>query len=41
MVKDMWKIIEYPAKGFQTEQDIPDNVLEAYEKLRNTGFNME
>jgi uncharacterized SAM-binding protein YcdF (DUF218 family) len=41
MVKDMWKIIEYPAKGFQTEQDIPDNVLEAYEKLRNTGFNVE
>ncbi len=33
MIWDLQRIIEYPKKGYQVEQNIPKNVLEAYEKL--------
>lgn len=33
MVGDLQRIIEYPAKGFQTYQNVPDDVLEAFNYL--------
>jgi uncharacterized SAM-binding protein YcdF (DUF218 family) len=38
MLADVLKIKEYPALGFQIEQEIPDDVWEAYEKLVAAGF---
>lgn len=38
MVGDLQRIRLYPAKGFQTHQDIPDNVWEAYEELVKAGY---
>ena len=39
MVGDLQRIREYPAKGFQVYQEIPDEVWNAYEKLVEAGFN--
>lgn len=39
MVGDLQRIREYPAKGFQIPQDIPDDVWRAYEELVAAGFN--
>lgn len=39
MVGDLQRIRDYPAKGFQIEQDIPDNVWKAREELVRLGFN--
>lgn len=38
MVGDLQRIKEYPAKGFQIEQEIPDDVLGAYEHLVAEGY---
>lgn len=38
MVGDLQRIKEYPAKGFQIEQDIPDDVWAAYEYLIAKGY---
>src|SRR4051794_5812419 len=38
MVGDLQRVREYPAKGFQIPQDIPDNVWAAYEELVRAGF---
>lgn len=38
MVGDLQRIKEYPAKGFQIEQDIPDEVWSAYEYLVAEGY---
>lgn len=38
MVGDLQRIKEYPAKGFQVEQEIPDEVWKAYEALVEQGF---
>ena len=38
MVGDLQRIKEYPAKGFQIEQEIPGEVWTAYEFLVNEGF---
>lgn len=38
MVGDLQRIKEYPAKGFQIPQEIPDNVWSAYEKLGCVGY---
>jgi len=38
LVGDLQRIIEYPAKGFQIFQDVPDNVFKAYFELINMGF---
>ncbi len=38
LVGDLWRIREYPAKGFQIEQDIPTEVWEAYEFLTERGY---
>ena len=41
MVGDLQRIKIYPAKGFQTYQEIPDNVWQAYERLVELGFDKE
>lgn len=38
MVGDLQRIREYPAKGFQIPQDIPDHVWHAFEALVEAGF---
>lgn len=38
MVGDLQRIKEYPAKGFQIEQDIPNEVWDAYEYLIEQGY---
>lgn len=39
MVGDIQRIIEYPSKGFQSEQVISQKVMDAYENLISMGFN--
>lgn len=39
MAGDLQRIREYPAKGFQIPQEIPDEVWAAFEKLVALGFN--
>ena len=39
MVGDLQRIKLYPEKGFQIYQEIPEEVLSAYEKLIQLGFN--
>ena len=39
MVGDLQRIKEYPAKGFQVYQEIPEQVWYAYEMLVQSGFN--
>lgn len=38
MVGDLVRIREYPARGFQIEQEIPDEVWEAGRRLVAAGF---
>jgi uncharacterized SAM-binding protein YcdF (DUF218 family) len=38
MVGDLQRIREYPARGFQISQEIPDEVWEAYEELVRAGY---
>lgn len=38
MIGDLQRINDYPAKGFQIEQDIPDDVWQAYLFLVKHGF---
>ncbi|MDB5265175.1 MAG: YdcF family protein [Parcubacteria group bacterium] len=38
MVGDLQRIKEYPAKGFQIEQEIPDDVWQAYVQLVAEGY---
>lgn len=38
MVGDLQRIKEYPAKGFQIEQEIPEEVWEAFELLVKAGY---
>jgi hypothetical protein len=38
LVGDIDRIINYPDKGYQIQQQIPDAVHQAYERLRNSGF---
>lgn len=39
MVGDLQRIVEYPKKGFQIYQEVPDEVLKAYKFLVNKGYN--
>lgn len=39
MVGDLQRIREYPARGFQVPQDIPDDVWAAYQALVAAGYN--
>jgi len=41
MVADMQRIIIYPEKGFQIPQDIPLEVMDAYEHLVSEGFDKQ
>ncbi|MER8013660.1 YdcF family protein [Streptomyces griseoluteus] len=38
LVGDLQRIIEYPKLGFAVEQEVPDDVREAYESLVRDGF---
>ena len=38
MVGDLQRIRDYPEKGFQIHQDIPEDVSEAYEELVRAGY---
>ena len=38
MVGDLQRILEYPRRGLQAYQHVPDEVLEAYELLKTAGF---
>ena len=38
MVGDLQRIKEYPKLGFQIEQEIPDDVMDAWKKLVDMGF---
>lgn len=38
MVGDLQRIREYPARGFQVHQDIPDDVWDAFGKLVEAGY---
>jgi len=38
MVGDLQRIREYPARGFQIPQDIPDEVWDAYDELVRAGY---
>ena len=38
MVGDLQRIREYPARGFQIPQDIPDEVWQAYDELVRAGY---
>ncbi len=38
MVGDLWRIKEYPAKGFQIEQAIPDEVWAAHDFMAVRGY---
>jgi uncharacterized SAM-binding protein YcdF (DUF218 family) len=39
MVGDLQRIREYPARGFQIPQQIPDDVWDAFEELVRAGYN--
>ena len=41
MVGDLQRIKLYPEKGFQTYQEIPDDVWQAYERLVELGFDKQ
>lgn len=38
MVGDLERILKYPALGYQIEQEVPPNVLAAYEALQRHGY---
>ncbi len=38
MVGDLERILKYPALGFQIEQEVPEEVLQAYEALKAAGY---
>lgn len=38
IVGDLQRIREYPARGFQVHQDIPDDVWDAFGKLVEAGY---
>lgn len=38
MVGDFQRILDYPALGFASVQEVPDEVMEAFENLRRQGF---
>jgi hypothetical protein len=41
MLGDLQRIKIYPEKGFQTYQEIPPDVWQAYEKLVSMGFDKQ
>lgn len=38
LVGDLQRILEYPRRGFAVEQDVPVDVVEAYQRLVGRGF---
>lgn len=38
LVGDLQRVMEYPGLGFAVAQDVPDDVLAAYEQLVHSGF---
>jgi hypothetical protein len=41
MVGDMQRIIEYPKRGYQVEQEVPRDVLKAYDFLIQAGYDKQ
>jgi hypothetical protein len=41
MVGDLQRIKIYPSKGFQTYQEIPEDVWQAFERLVEMGYNKQ
>ncbi|MGL4758579.1 MAG: hypothetical protein ACRCXZ_04535 [Patescibacteria group bacterium] len=41
MVKEVYKLINYPQKNWMVEENIPDSVLVAYNYLRNKGYDKD
>lgn len=39
LVGDLQRVIEYPKLGFAIEQEVPDDVLKAYDRLVDAGYN--
>lgn len=39
MVGDLQRIIEYPKRGWQSEQHVPDEIINAMDFLLNAGYN--
>jgi uncharacterized SAM-binding protein YcdF (DUF218 family) len=39
LVGDLQRIIEYPARGFAIDQDVPADVTDAYQRLIAAGYN--
>jgi hypothetical protein len=37
-VRDLQRVVEYPKLGFAVEQDVPAEVLAAYDRLIDAGF---
>lgn len=38
LVGDLQRVIEYPKRGFAIKQDVPDDVLQAYGRLIQSGY---
>jgi hypothetical protein len=38
LVGDLQRVIEYPARGFAIAQDVPDDVMGAYQRLIAAGY---
>ncbi|MCX7746809.1 MAG: YdcF family protein [Clostridia bacterium] len=38
MVGDLQRIMEYPQKGYQISQEVPDDIYDAYQKLVKMGY---
>jgi uncharacterized SAM-binding protein YcdF (DUF218 family) len=38
LVGDLQRVVEYPKRGFAVEQDVPADVLAAYDRLIDAGF---
>lgn len=38
LVGDLDRIIQYPALGFQSQQDVSDATIEAFERLKHAGY---
>lgn len=38
MMGDTHRVLEYPKRGFAIEQHVPERVRDAFDRLRNRGY---
>jgi len=38
LVGDFYRVIDYPSKGLASEQSVPQEVISAYDLLREAGY---